>query len=203
MNTRRHRQQRRVGIVTTTYHQRRTGNRAANLDRGPVPRYRPVKIPVAKGSYLLILHLAENLPQLGVGRLGTFDFTAGYYLYVGSAFGSGGLPARLAYHQRRIKTHPHWHIDYLRAHTRLLEAWTVTAPQRMECNWCANLAQAPGVQIPVQKFGSRDTRCPAHLFYTPSRPHAQILSQTLLANLPFNGAGIQEILVEIHLFDEL
>ena len=47
-----------------------------------------------KGAYALVLHL-ERKEEITVGRLGTFAFPAGYYLYAGSALGPGGLEARL------------------------------------------------------------------------------------------------------------
>lgn len=155
-----------------------------------------------KGSYLLVFRLDTDMHRLPIGRLGCFDFPAGYYLYVGSAFGAGGLPARLAYHQRRHKDHPHWHIDYLRPAMHLLEAWTVGGPLRLECVWCGALADIPGLQIPVRGFGSRDTHCAAHLFYMPQRPRVHALTHTLLADLPLNGHDVLELQIEIHLFDD-
>jgi Uri superfamily endonuclease len=51
------------------------------------------------GTYALLLKL-DKQERITVGRLGTFGFPAGYYLYVGSALGPGGLRARLARHRR-------------------------------------------------------------------------------------------------------
>ncbi|MCG8351969.1 MAG: GIY-YIG nuclease family protein [Chloroflexales bacterium] len=161
-----------------------------------------VKASIVKGTYLLVLHLATNLQQLSIGRLGVFDFAAGYYLYVGSAFGSGGLAARLAYHQRSEKTHPHWHIDYLRPYLQLIEAWTIGGTEPIECFWCTKLTQIIDLQAPIRKFGSRDTNCYSHLFYSTTRPNIHLLAHTLLANLPFYGPTMQKLLIEIHLFDE-
>ena len=41
------------------------------------------------GTYVLLLQLPTD-EELTIGKLGTFDFPAGWYTYVGSAFGSGG-----------------------------------------------------------------------------------------------------------------
>lgn len=152
-----------------------------------------------KGSYILILRLEQPRADLPIGRLGRFNFAPGYYLYVGSAFGSGGLTARLAYHQRRHKTRPHWHIDYLRAEARLCEAWSVAGAGRLECHWCRALAAQPGVSMPVAGFGSRDTGCPAHLFYLPSPPRFSLLSEVILNSVLDNPA---RTLCEIHHFAE-
>lgn len=131
-----------------------------------------------QGSYILILRLAAPLADLAVGRLGRFDFAAGYYLYVGSAFGPGGLPARLAHHQRAHKPRPHWHIDYLRPHAQLLEIWAAPGPERLECRWCNTLAAHPALSAPVRGFGSRDTGCVAHLFSTPAAPDLGLLGES-------------------------
>jgi Uri superfamily endonuclease len=155
-----------------------------------------------KGSYILVFELARPLTDVAIGRLGRFDFAPGFYLYIGSAFGSGGLPARLAYHQRRYKAHPHWHIDYLRPFLSLCEAWTVSGPERLECRWCALFAANPGLQRPVVGFGSRDTGCASHLFYTPQRPPLRLLSHTLLNSLSEHAAHGDEVQIEIHSYDE-
>ena len=53
------------------------------------------------GAYVLAVRL-DSRRELPVGRLGRFNFPAGWYLYVGSAMGTGGLPARLRRHRRRL-----------------------------------------------------------------------------------------------------
>ncbi|MEI6777195.1 MAG: GIY-YIG nuclease family protein [Chloroflexales bacterium] len=155
---------------------------------------------MAKGSYVLVLHLDHAITDLQVGRLGSFNFPAGYYLYVGSAFGAGGLAARLRHHERGDASRPHWHIDYLRAHARLCEIWTVSGPLRMECRWCAALTAEPGVSLPAVGFGSRDTGCRSHLFYLSRPPHSRMLSRILLSDLTSTDSPL-EILVEVHSFD--
>lgn len=152
-----------------------------------------------KGSYILILRLDQPLTALPIGRLGRFDFAPGVYLYVGSAFGAGGLAARLAYHQRRHKARPHWHIDYLRAAARLCEAWTVAGGDRLECVWCRALAAHPVVSAPVPGFGSRDTGCPTHLFYLPCPARLAFLSPLILEGVIMHPDCVQ---IEIHSFDE-
>ena len=155
-----------------------------------------------KGNYLLILHLEQDLQHLPVGRLGCFDFAAGYYLYVGSAFGSGGLAARIGYHQQPRKARPHWHIDYLRPHTRLIEAWAIATPLRLECLWCAKLTAIPDIQTPVRGFGASDTSCFTHLFYLPRRPRPPLLTHVLLHNLPLATTELPELMIEIHVFED-
>lgn len=119
-------------------------------------------LPRAKGSYVLVLWLAESR-TIKVGKLGQFDFRTGYYLYVGSAFGAGGLAGRLKHHLNPRKLH--WHIDYLRAIAELQEIWFTAEEQRRECQWAAELAKLPQCSRPYPGFGSTDCRCVSHLFY--------------------------------------
>ena len=55
------------------------------------------------GTYALILSCASNA-RIQVGRLGTMQLQCGYYVYLGSALGPGGLRARIAHHQKLVHT---------------------------------------------------------------------------------------------------
>lgn len=148
-------------------------------------------LPPAGGSYLLQLHLNEGI-RLAPGRLPEADFPAGDYLYAGSAFGPGGLRARLGRHLHGSPNR-HWHIDYLRAWASVTGAGYIIelirpAPQaRLECLWSQTLAQLPGATIPLAGFGASDcpNRCPAHLVQLPhaltdERDTAQSISAWIL-----------------------
>lgn len=114
------------------------------------------------------LHLRLNRPtRIAVGRLGTFDFPAGRYIYTGSA--RGGLEARLARHRRSEKV-LHWHIDYFLQYADIVAVTVVVTSERLECALNAQALQQPGAQIIAPRFGSSDCRCPAHLIYTPRGP---------------------------------
>ena len=88
----------------------------------------------------------------------------GYYLYLGSALGPGGLRARIAHHQKP-SFRPHWHIDYLRAHTRLERIWYSYGAQRREHLWAEAMQAAPGASAPLRGFGASDCACESHLFF--------------------------------------
>ena len=123
------------------------------------------------GTYVLALRLAKAQP-ISIGRRGEIAFPAGWYLYVGSALGPGGMPARLARHRRRLgpAKRPHWHIDYLRQRALWGGAWACAAGQRQECAWAAELRRLPGAEIVAPGFGASDCRCPAHLVWVPDPP---------------------------------
>ena len=64
------------------------------------------------GTYVLILQSLRT-GKAQIGRWREIALYPGFYLYVGSAFGPGGVRARVSRHYRKTKQH-HWHIDYLR-----------------------------------------------------------------------------------------
>jgi len=113
------------------------------------------------GVYQLHLHL-PNAVRLQVGKLGTFVFPAGRYVYTGSAL--NGLEPRLARHQRQRKPW-HWHIDYLLRHARITCIRMFHTRRRVECLLNREVLKQPGVQVIAYGFGSSDCRCPAHLVY--------------------------------------
>lgn len=130
-----------------------------------------------KGTYALVLYL-DHETRIVIGRLGTFDLPAGYYLYVGSALGPGGLEARLARHFRAEKR-LRWHIDHLLEHAQIVEVWTASSENRLECLWAQAARELPGAQIPVPGFGSSDCRCPAHLVHFATRPSLALFAERI------------------------
>jgi len=124
--------------------------------------------PTARGTYILWLHLHAPA-HLTIGKRGHFDFAAGWYAYVGSAQGPGGLRARLKHHLSPVQK-PHWHIDYLRAAAAVHHVWYLAATTNHEHNWAATLHAHPTMSVPVPRFGASDCRCPSHLFHVLAMP---------------------------------
>jgi Uri superfamily endonuclease len=122
-----------------------------------------------QGTYALLLHL-EASRTIAVGARGALDFPSGWYLYVGSARGRGGLAARLARHRRLTGKRLHWHIDYVRAVTRLVQVWTSVGESRRECDWAAAAAALPGASVIAYGLGASDCNCPSHLLHFSGRP---------------------------------
>jgi len=125
-------------------------------------------LPDASGTYVMILR--NRTPQtIAVGRLGEMTARVGYYLYVGSAFGPGGLRARLAHHLS-IATHPHWHIDYLRARTAPAAVWFQQHTSREEHRWTSALTRGRWIEVGHARFGASDCTCHSHLFFSKKLP---------------------------------
>ncbi len=123
------------------------------------------------GTYVLALWL-EAPRTIAVGRHVSTEFPSGWYLYVGSALGPGGLQARLSRHWRRLGSgkRAHWHLDYLREVTAWGGAWASHSKERLECSWAELLRRRRGASIAVRGFGASDCRCPGHLVRVASLP---------------------------------
>lgn len=102
--------------------------------------------------------------RLQIGRLGTFTFRQGFYLYTGSAMGAGGVAARLRHHSR-MSANPRWHLDYLRRQARPATAWVCFDETRRECEWAEKLRELSVSHDGPKGFGASDCRCPSHLLH--------------------------------------
>ncbi|MFA4860869.1 DUF123 domain-containing protein [Methanoregula sp.] len=124
-----------------------------------------------KGIYCLVF--SSPGCTAGVGALGEIAFRRGWYIYVGSALGSGGL-ARLERHialSHARDKRPKWHVDYLSTDSRFSLRSTVHAVtgERFECRLAGVLAE-PG----IPGFGCSDCTCPSHLVYRTRNPANEI-----------------------------
>lgn len=126
------------------------------------------------GTYALIFR-SESTESIQVGRQGQSTLQPGYYIYVGSAFGPGGVQARVSRHLRTDKR-KHWHIDFLRDYVSPVEVWISYKAEHLEHEWAGFLFEMPG-SIPVQGFGSSDCKCYSHLFFTLVAPDSYWLGR--------------------------
>lgn len=127
------------------------------------------------GTYVLVLR-AARAAEVRIGRLGVMLVAPGWYLYVGSARGPGGLRARLAHHLRP-SPRPHWHVDYLKPFAKMEEVWLAAGGK--ECLWAARLAKMQGAGLPMAGFGSSDCACVTHLLRLARRPTAAAVRSAL------------------------
>ncbi len=118
--------------------------------------------PDGKGTYIIILYLDKS-KRIEIGKLGKFNFKKGYYAYVGSAFGPGGVKSRIKHHIEPKKRY-HWHIDYLNPAVKAV--WVSNYGERLEHKWAGLLGEISSDKIPG--FGCSDCSCESHLFYFKS-----------------------------------
>ena len=124
------------------------------------------------GVYQLWLRVSGAI-RVRVGRLGTFRFPAGWYVYTGRA--ARGLKARVLRHIRsnhgrdgRTTPPKHWHIDYLLAR-REVHVMRVTLASRNPDDECV-VNQATPSYLCLPGFGASDCRrqCGTHLRRVPA-----------------------------------
>lgn len=122
---------------------------------------------MAENSGLYQLHISlSDMETIDVGRLGTYSFKKGKYIYTGSA--KRGLNARVDRHKRNDKN-LHWHIDYL-LEAKSARITSVNTFEFEEGGECALNQPIEGEHI-VSGFGSSDCRngCKSHLVYLDMR----------------------------------
>ena len=142
------------------------------------------------GTYALIF-LSSRERQLTIGKLGTLQLKPGFYIYIGSAFGPGGLKARIAHHCKKARR-PHWHIDYLGSFLHLTEIWYTYDPVHREHQWAQILSATRGSSVALAGFGSSDCRCKAHLFFRNSRPSIKTFRRKTCAGTKNHGKVLSE-----------
>ena len=139
------------------------------------------------GTYALILKV-NRARTVSIGRLTATTFPTGFYIYIGSAFGPGGLRARLGRHIIRSK-HCRWHIDYLRRFADLVEIWYTLHPEKVECLWAKIVRQTRRTRIPCPGFGASDCGCQTHLFQFQRKPGIRTFRRKV--NIPVHLKGVQ------------
>jgi Uri superfamily endonuclease len=150
-------------------------------------------LPEEKGTYVLISSVAQ-MKRLEIGSLGVFDIVPGFYAYVGSAFGAGGLRARLG-HYLESTAAPHWHIDYLLGLAEPVEVWYSTANQKLEHRWADVLENARNFSVPIPRFGCSDYHRSrsSHLYFSKRLPEFRRFEQQLTDN--FEGVRAERYVV--------
>lgn len=144
--------------------------------------------PITSGLYILFCKLNEPC-SMQIGRLGTFDFRTGFYAYVGSAYGPGGLAARLDRHLRKpSEKRTHWHIDHFLARAQPWGAAWAVDNRLNECEWARSLATV-GRRWPPH-FGASDCRCAGHLIEFEAQTNIQRLIASISERLHIIQLGM-------------
>jgi len=128
-----------------------------------------VALPAEAGVYALLMHLPRQT-VFQAGALGPCRLQRGWYLYVGSARGPGGLRARVGRHLRRGHKRLHWHMDHLRPWVRIHAVWWTTLQTTQERDWVLAAARLPTAVAALPGFGASDSTCSTHLLAFTRRP---------------------------------
>jgi len=121
------------------------------------------ELPREAGAYVLLINLGGPL-SLDMPAFRGKSLASGLYGYCGSAFGPGGIRARVSRHLRGDKP-MRWHVDRLTVAGRVEQAGIRIGGR--ECDLAGELL-ARGCMAVLPGFGSSDCRgCPAHLLRMP------------------------------------
>lgn len=113
-----------------------------------------------KGAYILALQVGETIDVDFAGAVAG-QLAPGWYVYAGSARGSGGIRARVRRHFHRSKT-MHWHIDLLTVKSLEIAALAVAGGD--ECELVGKLLDSCRFKVALRGFGNTDCRrCESHL----------------------------------------
>jgi Uri superfamily endonuclease len=125
----------------------------------------------SKPGTCCVLFRSHKRRRTQIGRWGCLYIEPGYYLYVGSAFGPGGVAARVLWHCRKSRrsTAKHWHMDYLKDHVTPVVVWCSYALTCLEHRWARRLLRMAEM-TPIDGFGCSDCQCQTHLFHTSTEP---------------------------------
>ena len=118
------------------------------------------------GIYNLIIKLSKK-KEIKIGKLGTFVFPNGFYVYTGSA--QNGFEKRINRHLSSNKKF-HWHIDYLLSHAKVIKVLRYVGGRKDECKFNQVTGQSANAIPIVKKFGSSDCNCVTHLYYFENIP---------------------------------
>lgn len=117
------------------------------------------KAPGWKGTYALLLRFDISRGVTFAGNASRLS--PGWYVYAGSAYGPGGVGARLKRHFRQDKK-LHWHVDQLTIGAD--EIWALAFRDGSECEIVDRIRVAGLGETALPGFGSSDcTHCEAHL----------------------------------------
>ncbi|NHJ88111.1 MAG: GIY-YIG nuclease family protein [Asgard group archaeon] len=120
-----------------------------------------------KGTYLLFVKNEAKFKTI-VGSAGEIEFPKGCYLYIGSAFGRGGLNGRINRH-KRLNKKIFWHIDFLLSSetVTLVLIGKIFSDKRWECPINIRLKDffSDEKLTHIINFGSSDCQCVSHLYY--------------------------------------
>ena len=141
-----------------------------------------------KGVYILILKLGQD-SDIQIGKLGKLHFKKGFYAYIGSALGTGGFKRVERHFNVAAGKNPtrKWHIDYLLAKSKIIQAILLPTEDAIECKLARRLKKISGISI-ISGFGCTDCTCETHLIYAENEIKSMIIETC-------NDIGIKSVII--------
>jgi Uri superfamily endonuclease len=138
------------------------------------------------GAYALLIETGRAV-DVPIGKARRITLEPGLYVYAGSAYGPGGIDARVARHLRRDKKR-HWHVDDLTAAADRTRAFGLVGGS--ECDIITRLTQRSDFSVAAAGFGNSDCRaCPSHLLRSLDPRGAEQAIQALGGTHEGGGGG--------------
>ncbi|UCD92553.1 MAG: GIY-YIG nuclease family protein [Methanobacteriota archaeon] len=124
-------------------------------------------VSTVQGYYCIVAYLPGDC-EIEVGKLGTFQFPSGFYVYTGSGLSS--LEGRIGRHLGMDKKRK-WHIDYFLEKAAPVAFLPVVSSDQTECE--INSMFLKKGEVVAEGFGSSDCKCPSHLVFVGDYPHLE------------------------------
>ncbi|ABN70508.1 protein of unknown function DUF123 [Staphylothermus marinus F1] len=142
-------------------------------------------IPKSKGYYVLFINVGKAC-RITTRSGKKFNIKPGIYVYLGSAFGRGGLYSRIMRHLRKRKK-LFWHIDYLLTckQVEIIEYLTIECSKNKCIDYESFISRTlTNMFEPIKGFGCSDKpKDTSHLFYCGRSMHrCKSLIEKILAN---------------------
>ncbi|MFA9555894.1 DUF123 domain-containing protein [Evansella sp. AB-rgal1] len=116
-------------------------------------------IPDTDQLYVIMMNLLEDR-HVAIGKLGSFLFHKGTYIYVGSA--KKNIQARVKRHINKEKPTRRWHIDFFSSNTSVIGF--ITFPHHKgECQLKDFIQKQFHGTVVAKGLGSSDCSCDSHL----------------------------------------
>lgn len=135
-------------------------------------------IPALPGIYIIFI---ENLvdQNIIIGSIGLIHFKKGFFAYVGSALGGGGLRPRVERHLRKRKK-IFWHLDYLTTneHFEITTIVLIPTSNKLECQInriIIDKLEKLNESETLKNFGSSDCKCHSHLHFLGKNKNSVIV----------------------------
>lgn len=115
-----------------------------------------------QGTYILFIRIKAEI-SIEI-RKKKVKLQPGYYVYIGSAFGVGGLSSRLHRHMRKTKK-KHWHIDQVTmSKSTQIEGIGISLEKKNECQIASIFSSIKNIKI-ISGVGNSDCNfCQSHFF---------------------------------------